>query len=46
VDVIAMAAETYLVAATAMVDWSKISNWVLETVTPATAMVLVSEIII
>jgi hypothetical protein len=46
VDVIAMAADTYLMAATAMVDWSKISNCALETVEPATTMVLVSEIII
>jgi hypothetical protein len=45
VDVIAMAADTYLMAATAMVDWSKISNCALETVEPATTMVLVSVMI-
>ena len=39
---IAKAPNVNLVASTAMVDWSKISNWALEIVEPATAMVLVA----
>jgi hypothetical protein len=42
VAVIAIEAETYLIAATDIVDWSKISNWALETTVAPTAMELVA----